>query len=381
MERIKVIKAYITLGQPLNFSVYNQVGELLLKKGKTITTEHQLKILLNRGYIFKSDVRAYQTASTKKPLPTIHQSAKLIDIFTTKEQWLGELYHLLIYSQQHTITNFSHRTLTLALDIQLQARLQHDALLASLQTDFENHYGLIHALHCAVICEMVGKSAGLGQVERLMIVAAALTHDLGIIIDQQTMHHQQQKLSDIQLVHVQQHPSKSEALLHQFGVNDKRWLDVARHHHERLDGSGYPDGLSGEKISVEARVLAIADIYCAIVHPTVFREENSGKYALTTLYKMRETQLDAAMVESFIGEVGVYPPGSLVRLKNNEIAIVMGQGPQKHIPMVCALVSPQNSVYIKPKTTVVAQGDHQIIKEEPLSKYNILLDTIEKLWL
>lgn len=379
MQNVKVSNTDITMGKRLNRSVFNDKGELLLKKGKVISTEHQFNILLGNGFFMD-----------KAPQPKNRQrrvdSPRTFDleqenIFDIKERWIAELYSLLIGSQKTQVEDFSHRVLSLALEIQLQAKNQHDNLLASLQLDFDSHYGLIHALHCAVSCEMIGLANSLGQVERLMVVAAALTHDIGIIIEQEFYTQIKGRLSPEQQTAVKQHPLKSETLLRHLGVRDQLWLDAVRHHHERLDGSGYPDALSAEQLTKPARILAIADIYSAIVHPTAFRRHNSGKYALTTLFQARGKQFDKTMVERFIAQIGIYPPGSLVRLKNNEVGIVANQSDAKHQPVVAVLISGSGDIYHFAKMRDSSLEQYAIVREEPIEKFNILRDKMEKLFL
>lgn len=378
MQNKKVTNSDLTLGEQLKRSVFNARGELLLKHGKVLTTERQLNILLQNGYFMDKHVAPKKLVrSSTSPVTAEHSEETIFDI---KERWIAELYSLLIGSQKTTIHNFSHRVLALALEIQLQAEQQHDGLIAALQLDRDNHYGLVHALHCAINCELIGLANGLGQVSRLMVVAAALTHDIGIIIEQEFFNEIKGKLSSNQQEAIKQHPQKSQKILRLLGIRDKLWLDAVRHHHERLDGSGYPDGLKGPELTVQARILAIADVYSAIVHPTAFRRKNSGKYALTTLYQSRGKQLDGKLIERFIAEIGVYPPASLVRLNNNEVGVVVSQGDLKHEPTVAALISPSGDIYHHAKERDSSQDQYKIVREEPLEKFNILRYKIEPLF-
>ena len=213
-----------------------------------------------------------------------------------------------------------------------------------------------------------------------MIVAAALTHDLGIVYDQQEIHRKKQQLNDSQLNLIHSHPTHGESLLKQFGVDDEQWLDAVRHHHERLDGSGYPDGLTEAELSTAAKVLAIADSYAAIVHPTEFREENSGKQALSILYQARDKTMDKHMVELFIEQVGVYPPGSLVELKNGMYAVVVERGEKSHQPKVRAVMSPDRVIYKHPRLLPTDTADYQIVREHSLLHNRLLLQSIESIW-
>ncbi len=380
MKYRHVEKSDVELGRVLQYSVYNITGKLLLKKHKLITTERQKKFMLNHGVICNIDTIPCRQSTDKIKQYPYYKRCSPGSAFNKKNAWLSELYFLFLQNQHTKLPDFVHCILSIGLEIQLQVKTQHDPLLASLQLDLENHYGLIHALHVALSCEIIGKSIGLGQAERLVIVAAALTHDLGIIAEQETLNNQTEQLTEFQWDKIKQHPIKTEEILQQLDVDDSQWLEIVRHHHERLDGSGYPDGLAGAQISLGARIIAIADIYSAMVHPTAFRSEKSGKQVLTELYEMRGKELDSSLVECFIDEMGRYPPGSLVRLENNEIAVVYTAGSQAQSSEVYALLSPENDIYLQPILRNTQEDNHTIVKEEMLNEYEILLDTIETLW-
>lgn len=371
----RVNKSEIILGYELRYSVYNKLGELLLRHNKVITTNRQQETILTQGFMREEDEILSRRAKDNIPADINKKN-----IFELKNSWLSELYFLLIEKQSSKQSNFSYRILHLSLEIQLQAQQNCDSLLASLQLDLDSHYGLIHALHVAVCCEIIGKSSDLDQMRRLPLIAAGLTHDLGIIIEQDTINEQKQSLTEKQWSHIKQHSVRSSNMLCKLGVDDHGWLDAVRHHHERMDGSGYPDSLQGAQLSLESRVLAIADIYSAMVRPTIYREENIGKEALAELYKMRGKQVDAKLVEDFIGAIGIYPPGSLVRLANNEIAVVYARGIKKNVLDVYCLISPDNELYLKPIMRKTHRDPYKIVKGEKLCEHKALLETIEMLW-
>jgi HD-GYP domain-containing protein (c-di-GMP phosphodiesterase class II) len=374
---VKVQKKEITVGVPLTNSIYNSTGELLLKKGRMITTLRQMDILLKQGHV-QVNVQV-SDRERKSTLPHCKRSVN-IDIFDLKSIWLEELYLVFNLAKKTIATNFSYRLINLSLELQQQAENRQDALIAAFQLDHENHYGLIHALHCAVICEIIAKAEGIPRIERLSIIVGALTHDLGIIDVQDKLHQQITPLTDQQRTEIQTHSTKSYAKLCQLGVNDNTWLNIAKYHHERLDGSGYPDGLKGEEIPVSVKIMSIADIYTAIIRPTPFREEKSGKSALSILYREKNISLDARLIDLFIQEFGVNPPGSLVRLKNREIAVVTHRGASMIHPVVAALQSGDGVIYSPPKKRDTRDKNNKIVGNEPLKKNSLILSKVERLW-
>lgn len=370
----------IKIGEPLVQSVYSENGDLLLKKGRIITTERQKMILINLGFCLQSECENIPESRPKSLSASRNKSENQEDIFDIKSRWLEELFRVFNLAKQTQVANFSYRVIRLATEIQRISECQQDALLAAFQLDHENHYGLVHALHCAVICETIAKSIGLSRIDRLGIIAGALTHDLGIVEVQDKLHQQKTALTDQQWQQIRQHPYQSWQKLVELGVNDKIWLDIAQQHHERLDGTGYPDGLSDKQLPLGVRIMAVADIYTALIRPTVFRSENSGKSALTVLYKERGATLDARLVDVLIKEIGVYPIGSLVRLSNQEIAVVIKCGEIKSKPVVSALLSPDGQIYPSSKLRQTAEIQFKIVKELSLAKNRFLHTNIENEW-
>jgi HD-GYP domain-containing protein (c-di-GMP phosphodiesterase class II) len=374
----KLNDATLQMGTPLSFSIFNRKGELLLKQGRVITTERQLTQLHLSGFIKKTAENSHFHRQSITPRATNRQQE---DIFTRLSQWLEKLFRVFDMSSDLQRDDFTHKVLKLALDIQEQCKRNSDAVLAALVMDEHNHYGLIHAIHCAVICEILSKLAGVTQVNRLSIIAGALTHDIGIIEYQDELHRQSAKLNAKQMEMVNNHPIASENLLIQQGVDDPVWLGIARHHHERIDGSGYPDGLSGEELSQPVRIMAIADIYTAVARKTIFRPQGSANTAIKALFGERQLTLDEKLVNSFIKRMGIYPLGSLVRLANNEVAVVTEQNDLLRHPTIVALLSADGSCLSKPIVRDSKNSTYQITGVEPISKFRSIHRSMEQLWI
>ena len=120
-------------------------------------------------------------------------------------------------------------------------------------------------------------------------------------------------------------------------------------HHERLDGSGYPDGLKSDQISVYGRMTAIADSFSAMITPRPYANASSAQEALLTLYESGGTSFSAPLIEQFVQAVGVFPVGSLVELNNGEVAVVVAHNRVRRLePRVLVLTWPDKSPLAKP---------------------------------
>ena len=255
-----------------------------------------------------------------------------------------------------------------------------DSILGAMQLSLNTKYGLIHPLHAGVICEIIAKKMGLSCEQRISLLAGALTHDIGYYILQEELSHQAIPVTPRQKVLIENHCVASEQLLVSLGVADKIWLDVVRHHHERLDGSGYPDQLKSEQISIHARILAVADIYSAMIRPKEYRNGSDVQEALKELFSSRGDKIDLKVAQTFITKLGIYPVGSLVKLVNGEVAVVRSQSTNMKEPYVMCVVSKMGHPVLKPFTRIVDYGDYRIVGSVFSTNYKWLKASLNHLW-
>jgi HD-GYP domain-containing protein (c-di-GMP phosphodiesterase class II) len=126
-------------------------------------------------------------------------------------------------------------------------------------------------------------------------------------------------------------------------------LEGIAQHHERLDGSGYPNGLKSEQIGVYGRMTAIADSFSAMITPRPYANASSAQETLLSLYEWGGTSFSAPMIEQFVQAIGVFPVGSLVELSNGEVAVVVAHNRVRRLePKVLVLTWPDKSPLAKP---------------------------------
>jgi HD-GYP domain-containing protein (c-di-GMP phosphodiesterase class II) len=111
--------------------------------------------------------------------------------------------------------------------------------------------------------------------------------------------HKPGSLTDDEFRQVLEHPALGEQMLSPLGRETPAVLRIVRSHHERIDGAGFPDGLSGEGIPFEARIVAVADSFDAMTTQRPYRESRSPLEALEELRRVAGSQLDGSAVEAF----------------------------------------------------------------------------------
>jgi hypothetical protein len=157
-------------------------------------------------------------------------------------------------------------------------------------------------------------------------------------------------------------------------------MDVCRHHHERVDGTGYPDGLAGEQISLLSRMGAVCDVYDAV---TSNRPYKTGWDPAQSLSQMAgwKGHFDPKIFQSFVKSVGIYPTGSLVRMRSGRLAVVLDQNPSTLTrPRVKLFFSTRAGLPLEPQILDLASSHvvDQIESREPPENWNFTYLT--ELW-
>ena len=118
------------------------------------------------------------------------------------------------------------------------------------------------------------------------------------------------------------------------GVQTAAWLECVRKHHEAIDGSGYPQGCLENEIPLAASLVSLADIYCAKVSGRSYRQPIFANVAARDIFLVKDQYSQGTIIEVFVRALGLYPPGCMVRLANDEIGIVVKRGERVDTPVI-----------------------------------------------
>lgn len=337
MAHRRISASDLQLGGTLPWDVRDKSGKLLLKSGHVVSSQLQLDRLIAEGVVFEDEAHARAAAAAAARAAAEAVLPSVVQLLATAHQRLTQAI-MQIHSSPET---FSPRIEELANLIHKACKQNRDIALAWIVLKSEQRYSITHSLDTAIITDIVGAGLGLTDDARRSCVCAALTMNLSMLDLQDQLQKQAEDLSDVQRAKVRAHPRESCDMLRTVGVNDPVWLDVVLHHHEQADGSGYPDGLRFESIAETAKLVQLADLYCARVSPRAYRASVQSNIALRDIFLERGKAVDPQIAAHFIKEIGIYPPGTVVKLTSGEVGIVSHQAGKSNTPIVHALVGPR----------------------------------------
>ena len=225
--------------------------------------------------------------------------------------------------------------------------------LARLKT--RDDYSYMHSVAVCGLMVALGRQIGMSDDECRVAGLAGLMHDIGKAVMPLEVLNKPGKLTDDEFTIIRSHPTRGHQLLMEGKGASPEMLDVVLHHHERPDGKGYPEHLSGERLSRLARMGAICDVYDAI---TSNRPYKAGWDPAESIAQMAswKGQFDETLLAAFVQSLGIYPTGSVVKLQSGRLAVVVEQNPGQLVaPVVKVFFSGTSQMRIRPERIDLAR--------------------------
>lgn len=182
--------------------------------------------------------------------------------------------------------------------------------------------GTAHALNVAVIAMLLGRAFGLGREDMLDLGQGALLHDIGKLELTPRFRQRDESFTPAEVQAYQQHVAKGVVLAQKMGVAAGPLLIIAQHH-EHADGTGFPQHLNADRMSVGARIVALVNRFDGLCNPLLAAKAMTPHEALSLMFAQGRSRFDATMLNAFIRMMGVYPPGSAVQLTDDRYALVV----------------------------------------------------------
>lgn len=224
-----------------------------------------------------------------------------------------------------------------------------DALVSLLRIKDADEYTYLHSMAVSALCISFGQGLGLDATQIKQIGIGGLLHDIGKMKVPLEILNKPSPLSEQEFAIMKRHVKDGEATLQEYPNLDQTCTCVTSHHHERLDGTGYPEGLKGDQISLFGQIAAIVDIYDALSSERCYKKAMTPTEALRKLFEWSQSYLNRELVEKFVAHLGIYPIGTLVRLENSLLAVVIAHGETSLLhPIVRAVYDTQESKLIAP---------------------------------
>ncbi len=199
-----------------------------------------------------------------------------------------------------------------------------------------------------------------------------LMHDVGKMKVPEKVLNKPGKLTDEEFALIRQHPEAGHAILVESKAVGAIPLDITLHHHERIDGSGYPHRMPGDKIPTLVRMAAIVDVYDAITSDRCYHKGMPPTDALRKMFEWSKFHFDEALVHSFMRCIGIYPVGTLVRLASDRLGVVTDQTEGNMLaPRVRVFFSIRNNCYIKPEELDLTRTEDRITGHELPQKWGV----------
>ena len=252
-----------------------------------------------------------------------------------------------------------------------------DALtwLGKLRT--ESSYLYEHSVNTSILMGIFANAYGLKEEQVEQCITGALVHDLGQAHIQAEFFVREGPLSPEEFEQVKEHVNFGVRILANNEETDEIVMRIVHEHHERYDGSGYPNGLKRDEISLVGRMFAIVDTYDAVTNKRSYSNAIASSDGMRTLLNLSREHFDEGLVHQFIKCLGVYPTGSLVKLNNGLLAVVIAQNLHSPLkPVIKTIYSTKKKTYTDPQMLDLMKKNmgEKISSYEDPTKYEIKIN-------
>ena len=263
-----------------------------------------------------------------------------------------------------------------------------DALMWLTQLKKRDEYTSQHSMNVCIFSIALGQQLNLPEPDLEDLGLCGMMHDMGKMKIPLEILNKPGGFEPEELAIMQSHPTVGWKLLVSDNALPGCVIDAAYGHHEHVDGTGYPRGLTEERIAPYTKIVAIADTYDAISSDRVYKKGKTHLDSINIMTKISGTQLDSALVIKFIESLGIYPPGNIVEMTNGEVAIVIEKNPLKKLKPKITMLLNEDKLPVKPRLVDLSKIDldssgkpYAVKRIVAAEEYNIDINLLYKIGL
>jgi putative nucleotidyltransferase with HDIG domain len=264
-------------------------------------------------------------------------------------------------------------------EIDSMVQSNSSAILSVARLKTHDDYTYMHSVAVCALMLSLAHQLNLDEEQTRLAGIGGLMHDLGKAFMSVDILNKPGKLTDAEFISVRKHPEAGAKVLEDNGA-EPEVIDIALHHHEKVNGSGYPHGLLGEEISFLSRMGAICDVYDAVTSLRAYKKPWDPSNAIRTMAQW-DGHFDKNIFNAFVKTVGIYPVGSLVRLSSKRLAVVIEPGKESLLkPKIKVFFSLGANAHIPVQTIDLAATTCNVTIEGPEDPETWGFKSLDDLW-
>ena len=323
-------------------------------------------------------------AQVDEEVSRVAKASLAVEQVTFAEE-LGRASKICSKAEQAVISMFREGRMGKAIDTQGVQRVvdeisasvarNPDALISLARLKTADSYTYMHSVAVSALMLALARQLNLDEQQTSLAGIGGLLHDMGKTFVPNEILNKPGQLTNEEFDVIKSHPETGFKALQKNPEINKAVLDIILHHHEKTDGSGYPDKLPEKEISVLARMSAICDVYDAITSNRPYKAGWDPAESLSRMAEWTDSHLDPRIFQAFVKSLGIYPIGSLVKLNTDRLGIVVGQSKKSLLtPVVKVFFSSRSKAHIKPEFIDLSRPGcrESIVSKEDPAKWNFM---------
>lgn len=322
---VKMQKVFIddlAMGAVIAKDIFDSEGRMLISKG-TIVRDRFFRRLeevgINEIFIEENDQESLQIKDN------IQNDLHIDDIIYEKTRVQAQMQVKKIMVKFSTMSHINVDKINKIIENIIEQLLsKKDVVLTLSKLRSIDDYTYGHSVNVCVLSLIVGIDLNLEKDSLKNLGIGAILHDIGKVGISENILKKPSKLSNDEFEEIKKHTEYGYEILMKTNVSEEA-AQIALHHHEKYDGTGYTRGLKGENIPLFSRIVAVADVYDAMSNDRVYKRKISPDKVFKEIARLGDKHFDSEIMAKFVGHLNLYPTGTGVILNTNHKGIVIGQ--------------------------------------------------------